>query len=577
MILFYNSGDRGFFCLAGANDPRPSGANWDYDEDGLILSNTTVCNTDVSCAGPCPPGHYCPDQGTLQPLPCPLNKYLNSNRFIDPLNTFVGGATDESQCAGCPAGMWCQPGVSEPISCPVGFYCEANSQPKPCPASTFRNEVGARNEGDCASCDAGFYCTNLGMKDQENFQCKPGFYCPGGDNLPIKCPEGTYRNETGGKCGDRDDCRRQSNWRNRLDYETDGCLPCTEGYYCPEQSERGDVSNDHGLPCPPGANCPEGSTTRSEPCPAGYYCPETSFYEEFPCYAGNYCSEGSANMTICEFPYYCPPMTGDPLTCDLGSGAIESNDCRNRTTEEFCCQECPSGQYRDDPLMSECENCPVGYYCPAGTGADGTRPIICPAGHYCPEGNPEGKPRPCEPGSFSTEEGLSQNQCTPCPENTYNHLYGQQSCRPCGPSSFANPGSSKCTCEGTNRAFQYSDGTCICQNGFVYYSLAEADESSLNDGADCLEIVNEDCVSGQVRDALTRACEDPNNLTVECPNSICLDSDVYYNTDYGTCLCTGRFSNSSTLIGSRKRHLVRTYLKTFLSQYSSGTDRRMLP
>ena len=35
-------------------------------------------------------------------------------------------------------------------------------------------------------------------------------------------------------------------------------------------------------------------------------------------------------MTICEFPYYCPPMTGDPLTCDLGSGAIESNDCRNR-------------------------------------------------------------------------------------------------------------------------------------------------------------------------------------------------------------------------------------------------------
>ena len=252
-------------------------------------------------------------------------------------------------------------------------------------------------------------------------------------------------------------------------------------------------------------------------------------------------------MTICEFPYYCPPMTGDPLTCDLGSGAIESNDCRNRTTEEYCCQECPSGQYRDDPLMSECENCPVGYYCPAGTGADGTKPIICPPGHYCPEGNPEGKPRPCEPGSFSTEEGLSQNQCTPCPQNTYNHLYGQQSCRPCGPSSFANPGSSKCTCEGTNRAFQYSDGTCICQNGFVYYSLAEADESSLNDGADCLEIVNEDCVSGQVRDALTRKCEDPN--TVECPNSICLDSDVYYNTDYGTCLCTGTLSNSSSLIG----------------------------
>ena len=69
----------------------------------------------------------------------------------------------------------------------------------------------------------------------------------------------------------------------------------------------------------------------------------------------------------------------------------------------------------------------------------------------------------------------------------------------------------------------------------------------MNDGADCLEIVNEDCVSGQVRDALTRKCEDPN--TVECPNSICLDSDVYYNTDYGTCLCTGTLLNSFSLIG----------------------------
>ena len=68
-MIFYNSGDRGYFCLAGANSARPDGANWDFDENGLILSNTTVCNTEVSCAGPCPPGHYCVVTYTMSFLP----------------------------------------------------------------------------------------------------------------------------------------------------------------------------------------------------------------------------------------------------------------------------------------------------------------------------------------------------------------------------------------------------------------------------------------------------------------------------------------------------------------------------
>ena len=98
--------------------------------------------------------------------------------------------------------------------------------------------------------------------------------------------------------------------------------------------------------------------------------------------------------------------------------------------------------------------------------------------------------------------------CNLCPANSYSHLEGQQSCRPCGPSSYSEPGAEKCTCMGANRSFQYSDGSCICLNGYAYYSLSLDDESVQSRQRDCLEIINDVCDldNGFVRDAATRQC-----------------------------------------------------------------------
>lgn len=43
---------------------------------------------------------------------------------------------------------------------------------------------------------------------------------------------------------------------------------------------------------------------------------------------------------------------------------------------------------------------------------------ICPVGHFCPSGT--GYPVPCPPGSFSTIVGLeAEEQCQPCPAGRY--------------------------------------------------------------------------------------------------------------------------------------------------------------
>ena len=73
--------------MAGASEPDPEG-DFEFDSDGLGLSNDTICSTDISCAGPCPAGYYCPDEGTLLPL-CPAGHYRSETG---------GKCGDEADC-----------------------------------------------------------------------------------------------------------------------------------------------------------------------------------------------------------------------------------------------------------------------------------------------------------------------------------------------------------------------------------------------------------------------------------------------------------------------------------------------
>ncbi len=87
----------------------------------------------------------------------------------------------------CQPGFYCPKGSHEPTPCPGGFYCE-----------------GKRNFNYTGPCDAGYYCSNGSWTRKPTDgrvgnECPPGSYCPAQTQIPIKCPAGTFSNNTGKK------------------------------------------------------------------------------------------------------------------------------------------------------------------------------------------------------------------------------------------------------------------------------------------------------------------------------------------------------------------------------------------
>ena len=94
------------------------------------------------------------------------------------------------------------------------------------------------------------------------------------------------------------------------------------------------------------------------------------------------------------------------------------------------------------------------------------------------------------------QRATKSSDCLPCPQNTFNDQKGQKACRPCGSSADAPMGSSKCNCKGKNRAFQVSDGACVCKLAYIFYDELNLKQTEGNSDLDCQELVSfkTDCI-----------------------------------------------------------------------------------
>ena len=69
----------------------------------------------------CPLGHYCPQNKTANPIPCPTGSYANT--------------TGNEVCAQCEAGFQCANASLTPVECESGFYSNGSrSECLQCPA-----------------------------------------------------------------------------------------------------------------------------------------------------------------------------------------------------------------------------------------------------------------------------------------------------------------------------------------------------------------------------------------------------------------------------------------------------------
>eukprot|EP01012_Entosiphon_sulcatum_P015939 TRINITY_DN2090_c0_g1_i3.p1 TRINITY_DN2090_c0_g1~~TRINITY_DN2090_c0_g1_i3.p1 ORF type:complete len:4887 (-),score=935.84 TRINITY_DN2090_c0_g1_i3:7-14667(-) len=445
--------------------------------------------------GLCPVGYYCPE-GTPAPIPC-ANHTLGYNP----------GLQSQSDCQPCRAGYYCLPESLVPFPCLPGYYCPLAVGLVACPPATYQPFPYATNATACTPCKPKFYCPLEGMANYIGYPCPEGHYCTERTSVPHPCPAGTYLSVSGGD-------------------SVGSCVPCPGGFYCPEASSA-------PIPCPASTYCPErsGNTTM---CPGKYYCPPISANATY-CPATSYCPPAASSPLGCKNGTYCPAGSEIPLLCPAGYRS--NNSSVSRSSVAAACEMCPAGNYGAQELRLYCEICNAGWICLQGATTGYPEDLAtergypCPAGYYCPAGVVA--PIACPPGTFNpNNRSSSRDECLLCPAGSFTHIGAQTDCFPCGSSAWSEEGADTCICNGTHRAFQKSDKSCICEPGYEFYSanrkLSEEDST-----LDCQPKIYERCGSGTVRSMMGNCVEyQASDLCAPCA-----DGRGSVNTMSGLCQC----------------------------------------
>ena len=231
--------------------------------------------------------------------------------------------------------------------------------------------------------------------------------------------------------------------------EKDEQFKCAPGVYCiAGASSRNDFQNHDGtIECPAGFYCLEGTTVPTM-CPAGTYSDKKGLESEGQCDScepGYVCYQGQTSYDIndCPLGFFCPLGTGDAY---ITNGALPNGD---PNYELYCppghsCKggiktACHNGEYQHQYGQLSCEICPAGYFCE--NNPDGiVSPQLCDVGSFCPKGS--SSQNLCGIGSYGHATGLmSEDQCALCPVGKYCDTPGETNpTNLCDEHFFCEPG-----------------------------------------------------------------------------------------------------------------------------------------
>lgn len=449
----------------------------------IYRQNFCLAGTYTSTAGQyvcpyCPPGKLC-GVNTSIPAACIGGYYCHSSTprqqvvgspIPCPGGTFLVGTTHGTMdCVVCAAGNQCP--MADPLgttTCSAGYFCPIGTFfPFPCMGGTYLSSTGKSAQSDCTQCTAGNYCPNASAAVKP---CLNGNYCPAGSYEPIPCPKGTYIESV-------------------IATQYSDCGICPSGSVCPPSSilpikcflgtynpSLSGINNFASCKwCTAASACSQLGLSAVEVCGKGSVCKEgTHFPDEFPCLAGteNDVSNAAnyAACTDCPVGYYCiagsSNTTQKKLKCPRGSLCS--------TTKQVSRQSaiCPAGtfNYALGATVGPCTPCSPGFYCARGSFVTSDQ---CKPGYYCGSGTARDDQFPCAAGTFSNAQDLTlSTQCTTCPAGYY-CFQGTATPRPCPARTYSSSGAnspSQCNwCSGGNKCPVTSPSQIPC--GVGYYSM----------------------------------------------------------------------------------------------------------
>jgi len=121
------------------------------------------------------------------------------------------------------------------------------------------------------------------------------------------------------------------------------------------------------------------------------------------------------NCVNCDPGYFCPKGSREQFICPPGHYCNGNLGNNKRTVIP---KPCPAGSYMASygNFNSACDDCPIGYFCKAGTST----PTKCPAGYICPPKSTTYDSTVCPAGKYSGAESIgSLSDCRVCPKGHY--------------------------------------------------------------------------------------------------------------------------------------------------------------
>jgi hypothetical protein len=248
--------------------------------------------------------------------------------------------------------------------------------------------------------------------------------------------------------------------------------------------------------CSAGFRCPSGTVQPLE-CAAGEYC-IAGTGEADKCPAGTFSdvvrSETDDDCQICPPGYYCPAGSAQALPCSPGKHQAASGRAE--------CNDCVAGKVQSLEGQAACDDCPIGHYCEARSAA----------------------PTPCSASRKTTSSGKASIVDCVCMERFYDPRIDQVTCIEC-------PAGSNCTClDETLETLPLMKG---------YWRNTTVPETVI----ECPDIGAQSGCAGTASGALCKAGLDGPYCKV------CTDNKTYYESSTSECkACADGLHNFSSAI-----------------------------